>query len=265
MRTGGLSNERTIAFLNENFINTWVTNAELGRTVSLREPIARRREREGKTFDTNHALANAIMNGWKQGSPVDCFVISPDFELMASLDYNQFLDDVEDDEAAYQSMFLEGALEGKRPGLGDLILTPEHPSREVVDTFSAPAGGHQNDTVVFIDTTAFEKGGRLTIDIHVGRDKGIGIFYLFDGDKKLPREKQTDRTDTAAGNSQESDEYEKERYALTNVWGIFPDHTGRITYDFDSGQRFKLCATGDPWGGPGTINAFHAKVSVVGL
>ena len=253
-----------IAFFNENFINTWVPNAELGRTVSLREPIAKRRKCEGKTFDTSHALAKAIMKGWRQGSPVDCFVISPEFELMGSLDYNEFLDNLGefDDDAEVYRLFLQESLEGKRPGLGDLILTREQPSQEVIDTFRAPMLAHQDYTVVVIDTTAFEESGTLIIDIQVGRDKAIGIFHLLDGDKKLPTEKVPDGIDPAAWNSQQSEEYEKALDALTRVWGIFPGQTGQIRYQFDRGQRFKLCATGDQWGGPGTINAFQAKISV---
>ena len=230
----------------------------------MQEPIARRREREGKTFDTTHALAQAIMKGWKQGSPVDCFVISPEFELMGSLDYNLFLDSLGefDDDAEVYLLFIKESLEGKRPGLGDLILISEQPSQEVVDTFRTPILAHQDYTVVVIDTTAFENGGTLTIDIQVGRDKAIGIFHLLDGDKKLPTEKVPDGIDAEVWNNQESDEYKKALDALTRVWGIFPSETGRITYRFDQGQRFKLCATGDQWGGPGTINAFHARISV---
>ena len=224
----------------------------------------RRRAREGKTFETAHALAQAIMKGWKQGSPVDCFVISPDFELMGSLDYNQFLDDIGefDDYAESYLLFLKESLEGKHPGLGALILTPEQPSWEVVDTFRTPIVAHQDYTLIFIDTTFFEDGGTLTIDIHVGRDKGIGIFHLLAGDQKLPTEKVPDGIDAEAWHSQQSDEYKKVLNALTVVWGIFPGGTGKLKYEFERGQHFKLCATGDQWGGPGTINAFHAKVSV---
>lgn len=267
MRAGELSDDRVIKFLNENFINTWVTNAELERTVSLREPIARKRERDGKTFDTTHALAQAIMKGWEQGSPVDCSVISDEFELMGSLDYNLFLDKMDesdefDDEAVAYLQFLQESLEGKRPGLGDLILTPEQPSQEVIDTFRVPELAHQGYTVIGINTTAFEAGGTLTIDIQVGRDKAIGIFHLLDGDKKLPTEKVPDGIDPTEWHDQESDEYKKALDALTRVWGIFPRQSGRITYQFERGQRFKLCATGDQWGGPETINAFQAKVFV---
>ena len=230
----------------------------------MREPIARRREREGKTFDTTDPLAQAIMKSWKKGSPVDCLVISYEFEPLGGIDYNEFPDCLGefDDEIEAYLFFLKASLEGERPGLGPLILTPEQPSQDVVDTFHTPITAHQNYTVVFIDTTAFEDGGTLTIDIHVGRDNAIGIFHLLDGDKKLPTEKVPDGVDPEAWNSQNSDEYRKALEALTRVWGIFPGQTGQITYQFNRGQRFKLCATGDRWGGVGDINAFHAKISV---
>ena len=233
----------------------------------MREPIARRREREGKTFDTSHALAQAIMKGWKKGSPVDCLVISPEFEVMGGIDYNFFpecLGEFESRGEAYL-FFLKASMEGKRPGLGTLVLTPEHPLQEVVDTFRSPVAAHQDYTVVYIDTTAFEAGGTLTADIHVGRDDGIGIFHLLDGDKKLPTEKPPDGIDPEVWNDQDSDEYEKALDALTKVRGIFPGETGHIMYPFDRGQRFKLCATGDQWGGIGDINAFHAKIRVESL
>ena len=80
-------------------------------------------------------------------------------------------------------------MEGKRLGLGDLILTPEQSSVEVVDTFRTPKVAHQDYTVIVIDTTAFEGSGTLAIDIQVGRGDAKGTFYLFDGDKELPTEK----------------------------------------------------------------------------
>ena len=245
----------------------WVPNAELGRTPSLREPITRRREREGKTFDTTHALAQAIIKSWKKGSPVDCLVISHEFEPLGGIDYNEFPDCLGefDDWIEAYLFFLRTSLEGERPGLGTLVLTPEQPSLDVVDTFHTPITAHQDYTVVFIDTTAFEEGGTLTIDIHVGRDQAIGIFHLLDGDKKLPTEKVPDGIDPEAWNDQDSDEYEKALDALAKVWGIFPGETGHIMYQFDQGQRFKLCATGDQWGGIGDINAFVAKIRVESL
>lgn len=253
-----------IRFLNDNFINTWVTNAELGRSNSLREPIAKRREREGKTFNTSHALAQAIMKGWKQGSPVDCFVISHDFELLGSVDYNEFPENIGefDDDAEAYLFFLQESLDGKRPGLCDVILTPENPFQQVLDTFHVPVKAHEDYTVVYIDASAFKNGGTLNIELQVGRDKAIGIFHLLDGEKKLPSVEPPDGVDAVEWNSQESDEYKKALGALTQCWGVFPGETGQITYEFDKGQRFKLCATGDQWGGIGGINAFEARITV---
>ena len=266
MRAGELSEDRIIEFLNENFINTWVTNADLGRTGSLQTPIARRREREGKTFDTSHALARAIMKSWKKGSPVDCLVISDEFEPLGGIDYNEFPDCLGefDDWVEAYLFFLRASVEGERPGLSTLILTSEQPSQEVVDTFRTPVVAHKDYTVVFIDATAFENGGTLTIDIQVGRDDAVGIFHLLDGDKKLPTEKVPDGIDPEAWNSQHSEEYGQALDTLTTCWGIFPGKTRQIKYDFSQGQCFKLCATGDQWGGIGGINAFHAKISVEG-
>ena len=250
--------------MNENFINVWVPNAELGRTPSLQEPIARRRKREGKTFDTSHPLAQAIIKTWKKGSPVDCLVFSHEFEPLGGVDYNEFpecLGEFDDWGEAYL-FFLNASVEGERPGLSTLILTPEQPSQDVVDTFQTPITAHQNYTIVFIDTRAFQKGGTLTIDIHVGRNSAIGIFHLLNGDKKLPTEIVPNDVDPDAWHSQESEEYLKALEPLTKIWGIFPGQTGQITYQFDKGKRFKLCATGDQWGGIETINAFHANVSI---
>lgn len=264
MRAVELSEDRIIEFLNENFINAWIPNAELGRTPSLREPIARRREREGKTFDTTHPLAQAIIKSWKKLSPVDCLVISHEFEPLGGIAFGEFpecLGEFDDWTEAYL-FFLKASIDGERPGLGTLFLTPEQPSQEVLDIFRTPITAHQDYTVVFIDTTAFENGGTLTINIQVGRDNGIGVFHLLNGDKKLPTEKAPDGIDSEAWNSQGSVEYKKALDALTRVWGILPGQTGQIKYDFNQGQRFKLCATGDQWGGSETINAFHAKISV---
>ena len=90
MRAGVLANERVITFLNENFINIWVSNVELERTPNKQAFMAKRCKNKSKTFNRTHALAQVIMKGWKKGSPVDCFVISHEFEPMGSVDYNEF-------------------------------------------------------------------------------------------------------------------------------------------------------------------------------
>ena len=252
MRAGVLSKNEIIEFLNENFINTWVPNSELGRIRSLREPLAKRREREGKTFDTTHPLAQAIIKGWKtgakKGSPVDCFVISPDFELMGRQLVNELGKDSKRrglSGRGYYLTFLKEALEGKEPGLGNSVLTHEHPSQEVLDIFRTPIGGHQNYTVVVIDARAFENGGTLTIDIEVGREDSDGTFYLINGDREFSTEGEgIPKKDLLAWAWSESGE------------------TGQITYRFDRGQFFKLGAIGYSYEEGESVNAFHAKISV---
>ena len=238
--------------MNENFINTWVANAELGRIRSLREPIARRREREGRIYDTSHPLAQAIIKGWKtgskKGSPVDCFVISPDFELMGRLLFNDFIDDTWRRKLRWQKgylIFLKKALEGQQPGLGNITLNSEVSSQEVFDVFRTPMVGYKDYTVVVIDTRAFENGGTLTVDIETGRADAEGHFYLVDGDDDLPT---TERVT---------------KYMVLALTWLEPDETGKLTHHFDRGQFFKLGATGCYGRSEkGSTNAFKAKISV---
>lgn len=260
MRAGVLSNNRIIEYLNKNFINTWVPNCELGRVPSLRDPIAKRRESEGKTFDTTHALAQAIMKGWKQYSPVDCLIISPEFEVMGRQLGNE-LHRAGGDTARHYLTFLQESLAGKLPGLGEdtsepeplnsdtvlsnlnVVLNDVRTSQEVLNIFRTPEPGYQDYTVVEIDATAFENGGLLTIDITLGHAEASGSFDLFDGDSELP-------TEGAPEN------------ALVSKYGIRPDESGTIKYHFDRGQVFKLGATGDWFSKKGSVNAFWAKISV---
>ena len=130
----------------------------------MREPIAIRREREGKTFDTTHPLAQAIIKGWKtgskKGSPVDCLVISPTFELMGRQPANELSEDIKYSRlrrVEYYLTFFKEALAGKQPGLGNIVLSSENPSQVVLDLFRTPtAGNYQDYTVIVIDATAFE-------------------------------------------------------------------------------------------------------------
>ena len=262
MRAGVLSDDQIIEFLNENFINTWVPNSELGRVPSLRDPIAKRRERESKTFDTTHVLAQAIMKGWKTHSPVDCLVISPAFELMGRQSVNEFLSG--GDWQRRYVMFLQDSLAGKLPGFGEdtsepeplnsdtvlsslnVVLNDVRSSQEVLNIFRTPEPGYQDYTVVEIDATAFENGGVLTIDISVGHAEAAGSFDLFAGDSKLPTEGVP-------------------HGALASAWGISPGETNRIIYTFDRGQSFRFGATGDWFSKKGSTNAFLATISVEGV
>lgn len=236
-------------------------NSELGRVPSLRDPIDKRREREGTTFDTSHALAQAIMSGWKKRSPVDCLVISPQFEVMGRQPVNDFL--FSGGTPGRYLTFLQESLAGKLPGLGEgapasrsivksgtvvaedskVILTREKPEQEILNIFRTPKSGYQDYTVIEIDTTAFENGGVLTIDILVGHAESKGSFDLYAGDTELPTQGTPDS-------------------ALTSAWDVLPGKSGTIKHHFGEGKVFKLGATGSWFSQEGSTNAFFAKISV---
>ena len=225
-------------------------DSDLGRRPSLRDPIAKRHKRESKTFDTTHPLAQAIVKGWKAGfqknSPVDSFILSPELELMGKQPVNELIDDSKSRGLQCHEgylTFLKEALEGKFPGLGNVVLSSEQPSQEILDIFQIPMVGYQNYTVVMIDARAFEGGGTLIIDIEVGRGDAVGFFYLFDGDSELPTEEKVPKG------------------KLASTW-VSPGDTRQITYRFERGQFFKLGATGSWRPEKGSTNAFHAKISV---
>ena len=252
MRAGVLSDEEIIAFLNENFINTWVPNVELGGIPSMREAVAKMCLREGIINNTDHALAKAIIKGWKtgtkKGSPVDCFVISPDFQLMG----RQLVNDLEDDrrnkglpsEESYYLAFLNESLEGKQPGLGNIVLSSDNPSQEMSDIFLSPLVDNHKVTLVNIDARSIENGGILTIDILIGREEGYGLFYLFDEDFMIPKEGKIATKSNLAWTCGESGE------------------TCQLKYKFVQGQFFKFIATGEWDAEKPYTNAFYANISV---
>ena len=240
-------------------------NSELGRVPSLREPIAKRRERESKTFDTSHALAQAIIKGWEEHSPVDCLIISPAFELMGRQPANELFGR---DMVQRYLTFLQESLAGKLPGLGanlpelqstnwealhesddvttenlKVVLTHEKPKQEILSIFRTPESGYQDYTVVEIDATAFENGGLLSIDIWVGDTEASGSFDLFNGDSELPTEGMP-------------------HSAIASAWRVHPGEGSVIEVYFYQGRIFKLGATGDWFSEKGSINGFLAKISV---
>ena len=245
MRAGVLGKDKVIEFLNEHFINTWVLNSDLGRVRSLREPITKRRERECNPFDATHPLTQAIIKGWKsgskKGSPVDCFVISPEFELMGKQQIHKLERGI--NRKDYYLTYLMDALDGKEPGLGNIVLTKENLLEEVSDLIKTPTVDDENLTTIIIDATFFECGGTLTIDILIGREDGEGAFYLFDRDFELPTEEVSDE-----GN-------------LAWTWGE-PGDRRQIQYIFNRGQCFKLVVTRYFDEDVPYTNAFHAKISV---
>ena len=242
MRAVVLSEGRIIEFLNENFINTWIRNIDL------------RHMRDTVGFDGISPLARTIMsNKWWRG-PVDTWVISPEFEAIGHVPVNDYLDSNRRGDGTLESenylLFLADSLAGKLPGFGNTVLTSEQPSRRILDVFRTPEYGHQDYTVVVIDTTAFENGGTLIIDIEVGSEKGFGAFHLLDPDHKLTFD--TARKRQGAIMLEESHD----------IGWYGPCETGRMTHRFERGQIFKLVALGWASNYTGSINAFHAKISV---
>ena len=115
--------------MNENFINIWVSNVELGRTPNKQDFITLRREHGFRLFDTANPLAQAIMKGWKKNSPSDSLVISSEFELMGRQPVNELPGA---NKAQYYLTFLKEALAGHLPGFGGEIpeLQPEKPESQ---------------------------------------------------------------------------------------------------------------------------------------
>ena len=220
--------------------------------------MAVRREQGFKPFDKTHPLAQAIMKGWKERSPSDSLILSPDLELMGRQPVNDLLFAGGDTPRHYLT-FLQESLAGKLPGFGEdtsapansdtvlsslnVVLNDVRTSQEVLNIFRTPEPGYQDYTVVEIDATAFEDGGILTIDISVGYAETAGSFDLFAGASKLPT-KGTPKN------------------ALASAWDIPPGGTERITYIFERGQSFQLGATGDGFSKKGSTNAFLATISV---
>ncbi len=246
----------------------------------MREYLAKRYAHESKSFDTTHPLAEAIKSGWHEGSPVDCFVISPDFELKGKLALNKYLfggHGLDGGRTAAENyrLFLIEALEGKYPGfstdnsfaylLGEeedtpqqdspfkpfltdvnVILNPTQPTLEVLDILRIPKTSHQNATVVTIDATAFEKGAILTINIRLGSTKLAGSFYLYDSAIEFPTERGL-----------------RYYHSFANATDIPPGGTAQITYPFYGGQVFKLAiAAAELSDKEEYVNAFQARISV---
>ena len=242
MRAVVLSEDRIIEFLNENFINTWTRNAEL------------RRLRDSQGFEGMSPLARTIIgHKWRRG-PVDAWVISSELEAIGHVAVNDYLEDNRREDGTLGSenylLFLADSLAGKLPGFGNTVLAPERPSQRILDVLRTPEYGHQDYTVVVIDTTAFENGGTLTIDIEVGDEKAYGSFHLLDADHKLTFDPYYKRPEGIL------------LEASHDTGWLGPNEMGQMTHRFERGQIFKLVALGWASNEKGSVNAFQAKISV---
>ena len=226
MRAGPLSNSEVIQALNEKFVNTWVTLRELPELI------------EGAKGERVRHFATSIKNYYTY--PVDIQILNPEATVIMHQPENKFLGN---NRAQGYLTLLAYALEEK-PSLESDAPSLRKQLMEVSNTFRAPGAGYQDYTPIEIDTTPFEHGGTLIIDIEVGEGEATGSFDLYDADVELPTEGFPDD-------------------ALASVWDIPPRVTGQIIYRFQHGQRFKLGATGNWFCKEGSTNTFIASVSVV--
>ena len=252
--------------MNENFINTWVSNVELERTLGKKELMALRQQQGFKPFDKTHPLAQAIMKGWKLRSPADSLVLSTELELMGRLPVNERASPYNG--AKGYLLFLKESLDGKLPKLREepsepqptdwdirletavesgiivdtglrVVLTGEHSEKEVLSVFRTPETEAQGYTIVEIDVTAFKNGAVLIIDAWVGESEVSGSFDLF----------AEDTTELVPAN------------ALISARDIPTNQRKVVEHPFDSGQVFKLGAIGSS-SEKGKINGFLVKISV---
>ena len=242
MRAVVLSNERIINFLNENFINTWIRNVELKR---LRDTLG---------FERMPPMARTIItHKWRRG-PVDTWIITPDLEAIGHVPVNDYLGNNRLEDGTLESdnylLFLEDSLKRKLPGFGNIVLTPDQPSQQILDVFRTPEYGHQDYSVIVIDTTAFKKSGTLTIDMELGDNKAYGSFFLLNADHKLTFDAEKKRPDGSMFDG------------AHDIGWYDPCETGQLTHQFKKGQIYKLVGMGWASNEKGSINAFYAKISV---
>ena len=121
-----------------------MSNVELGRTPNKQDFIALRREHGFRPFDPANPLAQAIMKGWKQNSPSDSLVISPEFELMGRQPVNELPGA---NKAQYYLTFLKEALAGNLPGFGREIPELQYQKPEPQKVSSAPQGQSAEDAM----------------------------------------------------------------------------------------------------------------------
>ena len=172
--------------------------------------------------------------------PVDIQILNPEATVIMHQPDSKFPDN---NRAQGYLTLLAYTLEEK-PSLKSDDPSLRQQLMEVSNTFRAPGAGYQDYTPIEIDTTSYEHGGTLIIDIEVGEGEATGSFDLYDADVELPTEGFPND-------------------ALTSVWDIPPRVTGQMIYRFPRGQRFKLGATGNWFCEEGSTNTFIARVSVV--
>ncbi len=116
---------------------------------------------------------------------------------------------------------------------------------EVLQVIRASGTDTPNFTFVEIDTTMYENGGILHIEIQLGEGEATGTFELFDADATLPTEGVPD-----------------DDVVLVGFGEIQPRGKAHLFHRFDQGKFFKLGASSLD-NEAGSTNAFIARVFVV--
>ena len=235
MRAGPLSDLEVIKTLNEKFVNTWVLLRELPELIN------------GEKGEAVSLVAKEMKRHYTDS--VDILVLTPDAEVI--MHQPEMTLPYQNQARAYLSVLQHaaGAFEGRRIRVGKRSKLDGNPISlgtelmEVLHIFRASDTDTPDYTVIEIDTTPFERGGILHIEIQVGAGEAVGTFELFDADTKIPTEDDADE-------------------ALEGAWDVPPGGIGHIFHNFSRGRCFKLVATGLDNQGNCT-NAFLARVSVV--
>ena len=202
--------------LNEKFVNTWVLLRELPELI------------EGAKGEEVSRVARKLQQHYTDS--VDILVLTPNAEVILHEPEKQLpINRIQ----AYFTL-LQQSLEQKRQKT-ELM--------EVLNVFRAPRNGYQDYKVVEIDTTPFERGGILSVEIQVGDGDATGSFYLFSDDIELSTERYSED-------------------ALAAVHEIPPGGARCLFHRFKCGQPFKLGVVGGRESKKRSLNAFRARISV---
>ncbi len=235
MRAGPLSDPEVIRTLSEKFVNTWVLLRELPELIG------------GAKGEAVSLVAKEMKRHYTDS--VDILALTSDAEVI--MHQPEMALPYKNQERAYLSVLQHAvdAFEGRRVRVGKKSKLDGNPISlgielmEVLQVFRASGTDIPDYTVVEIDTTPFERGGILHIEIQVGAGEAAGTFELFDVDTEIPTEDDEDK-------------------ALEGAWNVSPGGIGHIFHNFSRGRRFKLVATGSD-NQANCTNAFLARVFVV--
>ena len=203
--------------LNEKFVNTWVLLRELPELI------------EGAKGASASRVARKLQQHYTDS--VDILVLTPNAEVI--LHEPEMELSAKNRIQAYLTLLQQSL--GQKRQKTELM--------EVLNVLYAPKNGYRDYKIVEIDTTLFERGGILSIEVQIGAGDATGSFYLFHGDTKLTIESFSDD-------------------ALVATHEVPPRGARCLFHRFKRGQPFKLGIVGGWRSAKGSLNAFRASISV---